>query len=96
MTTSPHARSIGTEPIKALFYIKAASLDGQKLVITTSKRPTTSIPRPFTRTRQKGYFPIIRCWRKRQAESMSVPMQNRSKMLPKTMIIIIMTKKSVL
>ena len=54
----------------------------------------TAIPRPFTRTRQKGYyFSVIRCWRKRSAEGMSVPMQNRSKILPKTIIIIMKKKK---
>ena len=41
-------------------------------------------------------FPVIRCWRKRSAKSMSVPMQNRSKILPKTVIIIMKKKKTFL
>ena len=58
----------------------------------TADEVKTAIPRPFTRTKKGYYFSVIRCWRKRSAKSMSVPMQNRSNFFPKTMIII-MTKK---
>ena len=79
-------------PCKGGFTRRAKAGDNNQ---QTADDVKTAIPRPFTRTRQKGYyFSVIRCWRKRSAESMSVPMQNSSKSLPKT-IIIIMTKKNI-
>ena len=63
-------------------YLKAASHDGQKC---------------GKRGKGKGYYLSfdVRCWRKKSDENMSVSMQNRSKIFPQTIIIImrLVTKK---